>query len=247
MPDPEVVPAAEEAQKLAEQLPDYAALYQTEKERATAADAQRAKLERDYASLKGSVRAQVTRDAEYAARMEALSKQVAALARGTGDEAVQQEVAQAQAQVAQVEQNVDFQSRWASISDELSASLMDEEGKPILDSATAPELDEVRALYSEAYYGYNAQGQVLPPAVRISRLEAAARRTQQVALQVERQKRKAPPPKAEDKPPVPKPPLPPMSTGPSAGAMQSDDEFMRAYGEGRSADHTRAKKILDKK
>jgi hypothetical protein len=251
MPDLEQPPEAVTEQPPADQAPppDYAALYQAEKARAEAADAARAKLERDYASLKGSVRSQVTRDAEWAARLDGLQSQIATLAKGSGDD-IAQEVAQTAARARQETEASRFQQEWVELNEEMKRKLLGPDSRPVLDLANAPELETVRQLYQESYSGTDLSGRALAPHERLLRMERATRLATEAAAEV-KAKRAPEPPSPKPAAAAAKPPLPSMATGPSAGAASiSDAEYYAEYGRnaapfGKAPDHARIKKYLD--
>ena len=144
MPDPEpVVVAAAPSEPPA---PDYKALLEAETASRIAAEAEREKQARDYAALKGTVRSQTLRDAEWSQRLDNLSQQVATIAK-VGDEDVQREAAEVRARGEAARAQAQFEAEWAPLHDELKNTLIDAGGKPLLDLATAPELADVRELY----------------------------------------------------------------------------------------------------
>ena len=228
MTTPEVLPVE----------PDYKALLEVERAARAESDAAREKQARDYAALRGTVRGQVARDSEWAARFDTLSQQIATVAK-VGDEGIQRETAEihqrGQAQHAQAQ----FEAEWAPLEEELRAALFDPQGKPVLDLATAPELAEVRGVYREAREtpGLSGEG-------RLRLLERAARLAERVV------RAKPLPVKEPVKEPEPRK-VPSMSTGPTAGAaVVSDEDYAREYGRsgmpfGKPPDHARVKKYQD--
>src|SRR5574341_1781468 len=114
MPDEVVeaaVAAAPEAVEPEVIEPDYKALLEQEKAARAEVEAKLQKQGADYSALRGTVRSQVLRDAEWAKRFDSIEKQVATIAKVGGDE-VAQEAAAIQRESEAARQQAAFESEW---------------------------------------------------------------------------------------------------------------------------------------
>jgi len=144
-PTPAVAPEAEQQEE-----PDYKALWAAEKARAE-------KAESDHRAAVGRQKAQNERDEilyGIAARQEATDKSIAALIKAMADGDTDElpttlTKIQNDAYSAQAQQK--FEARYAKLFEELETSVLDEEGKPLVDIRTSPLWEDVRQEWVAAY------------------------------------------------------------------------------------------------
>ena len=143
------------------------------------------------------------------------------------------ELSAIQEQAAQTQATIDYDTQWTELSQELVDSVVDDTGATVLDLHSAPELEHVRQMWTQAHNVKDVAG-----------LNRAIAEAQKVARQAERTQRTAAPAADEETTEFD------LSTGPSAGgAGMSDDRWMQeVYGnperQATPEDHARAAKIL---
>ena len=143
------------------------------------------------------------------------------------------EVSAIQAQAAQTQATINYDAEWTGLSQELLDSVVDDTGATVLDLHSAPELEHVRQMWTQAHNVKDVAG-----------LNRAIAEAQKVARQAERTQRTAAPAADEETTEFD------LSTGPSAGgAGMSDDRWMKeVYGnperQATPEDHARAAKLL---
>ena len=143
------------------------------------------------------------------------------------------ELSAIQAQAAQTQATITYDAEWTGLSQELLDSVVDDTGATVLDLHSAPELEHVRQMWTQAHNVKDVAG-----------LNRAIAEAQKVARQAERTQRTAAPAADEETTEFD------LSTGPSAGgAGMSDDRWMKeVYGnperQATPEDHARAAKLL---
>ena len=143
------------------------------------------------------------------------------------------ELSAIQAQAAQTQATINYDAQWTDLSQELLDSVVDDAGATVLDLHSAPELENVRQMWTQAHNVKDVAG-----------LNRAIAEAQKVARQAERTQRTAAPAADEETTEFD------LSTGPSAGgAGMSDDRWMKeVYGnperQATPEDHARAAKLL---
>ena len=143
------------------------------------------------------------------------------------------ELSAIQAQAAQTQATINYDAEWTGLSQELLDSVVDDAGATVLDLHSAPELEHVRQMWTQAHNVKDVAG-----------LNRAIAEAQKVARQAERTQRTAAPAADEETTEFD------LSTGPSAGgAGMSDDRWMKeVYGnperQATPEDHARAAKLL---
>ena len=143
------------------------------------------------------------------------------------------ELSAIQAQAAQTQATINYDAEWTGLSQELLDSVVDDTGATVLDLHSAPELEHVRQMWTQAHNVKDVAG-----------LNRAIAEAQKVARQAERTQRTAAPAADEETTEFD------LSTGPSAGgAGMSDDRWMKeVYGnperQATPEDHARAAKLL---
>jgi hypothetical protein len=173
-----------------------------------------------------------------------LDRKVDALIRATsGDiDDLPAQLSSIQADQATFDASSAYQSIWTDLSNELVELVQDDDGNSILDIQTAPELEEVREIWTNAHRSEDTRG-----------LQRAMNEAIKVIRRVERQRLKEATTeiKAAAKEDAVNSGAFDLDTGPSAGGSGlSDERWLReVYGsedsEPTRADHLRAKKILD--
>jgi hypothetical protein len=143
-----------------------------------ATEAARGKLDNDLKALRG----QRMTEAQREERMAAISDDVAeikqtnaALMKALGSNTTEElpaEVAKIQGQNAQTQAQRRFESQCFALLEDYKAAALDADGNPVLDIATAPELDEARKTLRVAW----ESGQMNP----LERLALLAKATSQV-------------------------------------------------------------------
>ena len=143
------------------------------------------------------------------------------------------ELSAIQAQAAQTQATINYDAESTGLSQELLDSVVDDTGATVLDLHSAPELEHVRQMWTQAHNVKDVAG-----------LNRAIAEAQKVARQAERTQRTAAPAADEETTEFD------LSTGPSAGgAGMSDDRWMKeVYGnperQATPEDHARAAKLL---
>ena len=168
-------------------------------------------------------------------KVEALIK-----AYGSGDtDSLPSQLSSIQADQASLQTQTDYQQVWTDLSQELVDLVQDEEGNPILDLQEAPELEQVRRLWTAAHQKQDKDGlhraiqeasKVVRRIERASLKQGAADNSKKIAEEAGQHD---------------------MDTGPAAGGSgMTDARWLReVYGRpdfvGTKTDHVRAKRILD--
>ena len=179
--------------------------------------------------------------------MRILSRKVDALvdAVGSGNiDTLPQDLSNIRSQAAQTQADLDYQSTWGELSDDLVEATMDDDGNEVLNLRDAPELEEVRQLWTTGH-----QNKDVPA------LQRAVRQAQRVVRQMERQKSSEAQQAArqEGREEAEGAGAFDLSTGPSAGGSggMSDDQWIREVYSNpdhnpTNEDNRRAKVILDR-
>ena len=157
-------------------------------------------------------------------------------AMGTGDtDTLPEQLTSIQGEQANLNATAAYTNTWTSLSEDLVSLVQDEQGSDLIDLQTSPELAEVRTLWTDAHNRKDVRG-----------LQAAVAEAQKVMRQVERGKRTAAPATSEDSGAFD------LDTGPAAGGSGMSDQrwIDTVYGSEdytpTSADHKKAKAILDR-
>ena len=160
-------------------------------------------------------------------------------AMGTGDtDTLPEQLTSIQGEQANLNATAAYTNTWTNLSEDLVSLVQDEQGSDLIDLQTSPELAEVRTMWTDAHNRKDVRG-----------LQAAVSEAQKVMRQVERGQRSekpAEPATAEDSGAFD------LDTGPAAGGsgMSNQRWLDTVYGSEdytpTSADHKKAKSILDR-
>ena len=160
-------------------------------------------------------------------------------AMGTGDtDTLPEQLTSIQGEQANLNATAAYTNTWTNLSEDLVSLVQDEQGSDLIDLQTSPELAEVRTMWTDAHNRRDVRG-----------LQAAVSEAQKVMRQVERGQRSekpAEPATAEDSGAFD------LDTGPAAGGsgMSNQRWLDTVYGSEdytpTSADHKKAKSILDR-
>jgi len=167
----------------------------------------RKQAESNLSSLRGQIRSQNEIYDEMHGRMAGVEKTVGLLARGLSNPEVAErlpaEVDLMQRELAQTTAQRRFETTYAALLNELRTTVTGEDGKPIFDLETAPELEAVRAFWREGREGngtmtertllfQKAVGEATRAVVQHERKVAReARKTAEAQEQEERKRQKA--------------------------------------------------------
>ena len=165
-----------EGEKKAEE-PDYRALYEE-------SQAEGIKKDKDLSSIRGTVRSQSDVRAEATAQIESLQESILALARAQEagkSEGLTQSLTEISTAQAAKQSDARFKAQYESLWSDLEEAVKGEDGSPLLDLKTAPELEAMRTLWDEG-----ADGKGLDTTDRMGRFQRAISLTHQVVRAEER-------------------------------------------------------------
>ena len=163
-------------------------------------------------------------------------------AMGTGDtDTLPEQLTSIQGEQATLNATTAYTNTWTNLSEDLVSVVQDDQGRDIVDLQTAPELAEVRNMWTDAHNRKDVRG-----------LQAAVAEAQRVMRQVERGQRSATPAAPTEPATAQDSGAFDLDTGPAAGGSgMSDQRWLdTVYGSEdytpTSDDHKRAKDILDR-
>ena len=163
-------------------------------------------------------------------------------AMGTGDtDTLPEQLTSIQGEQATLNATTAYTNTWTNLSEDLVSVVQDDQGRDIVDLQTAPELAEVRNMWTDAHNRKDVRG-----------LQAAVAEAQKVMRQVERGKRSGTPATPTEPATAQDSGAFDLDTGPAAGGSgMSDQRWLdTVYGSEdytpTSDDHKRAKDILDR-
>ncbi len=134
--------------------PDFEALLKTEQEKTSTLGRENEKLGKDLSSVRGTVKAQRSRDNEFQDRFEGLSKQVSAIAahmESGNSEGLGGQIDEINETTGSSVASSRFAARYESLLGDLQDAVGGGDGSAALDLKTATELDEARSLWNEGY------------------------------------------------------------------------------------------------
>jgi len=163
-------------------------------------------------------------------------------AMGTGDtDTLPEQLTSIQGEQANLNATTAYTNNWTNLSEDLVSVVQDDQGRDIVDLQTAPELAEVRNMWTDAHNRKDVRG-----------LQAAVAEAQKVMRQVERGQRSGTPAAPTEPATAQDSGAFDLDTGPAAGGSgMSDQRWLdTVYGSEdytpTSDDHKRAKDILDR-
>ena len=163
-------------------------------------------------------------------------------AMGTGDtDTLPEQLTSIQGEQATLNATTAYTNTWTNLSEDLVSVVQDDQGRDIVDLQTAPELAEVRNMWTDAHNRKDVRG-----------LQAAVAEAQKVMRQVERGQRSGTPATSTEPATAQDSGAFDLDTGPAAGGSgMSDQRWLdTVYGSEdytpTSDDHKRAKDILDR-